>query len=142
MGIVNVTPDSFSDGGRYYDADAAVTHGCELAAAGAVVLDVGGESTRPGAEPVPAAEEARRVVPVVRALVASTGATVSIDTTKAVVAQAALDEGAAIVNDVSAGTLDPEMLETVAAAGAGFVAMHMQGTPQTMQDAPAYDDVV
>src|SRR5262245_51883684 len=120
MGVVNVTPDSFSDGGRYLDPDAAIAHGQALAAAGAAILDVGGESTRPGADPVTADEEERRVVPVVRAL-AQTGVPVSIDTTKASVAAAALDAGAAIVNDVSGGLLDPELLPTVAAAGAGFV---------------------
>jgi dihydropteroate synthase len=142
MGVVNVTPDSFSDGGRYLAAEAAIEHGRALAAAGAAILDVGGESTRPGAEPVGADEERRRVVPVVRALAESAGVPVSIDTTKAEVAGAALGAGAVIVNDVSAGTLDPDMLATVASAGAGFVAMHMQGTPRTMQRDPTYRDVV
>ncbi len=147
MGVVNVTPDSFSDGGRFLDADAAVAHGLSLVADGAAVLDVGGESTRPGAEPVGADEELRRIVPVVRHLVdeLATGEVsvpVSIDTTKAVVAAAALDAGAVIVNDVSAGRNDPAMFAVVAESRAGFVAMHMLGAPPTMQARPRYDDVV
>jgi dihydropteroate synthase len=142
MGVVNVTPDSFSDGGRFFEAEIAVAHGLALAAAGAAMLDVGGESTRPGAEPVAAAEELRRVVPVVRALVAATDVPVSVDTTKAAVAAAALDAGAVVVNDVSAGLGDDRMLAVVAERDAGFIAMHMQGTPRTMQSHPAYDDVV
>jgi dihydropteroate synthase len=142
MGVVNVTPDSFSDGGRYLDPGAAVAHGLELAAAGADLLDVGGESTRPGAEPVDDAEERRRVVEVVRRLAAEAGVPVSIDTTKVRVASAALEAGAAIVNDVSAGRFDPAILEVTAAAGAGYVLMHMLGEPRTMQDDPQYDDVV
>src|SRR5439155_20073293 len=114
MGIVNVTPDSFSDGGNFLDPDAAIAHGLALAAAGAAVIDVGGESTRPGAEPVDADEELRRVVPVVEKLVAQAPVPVSIDTTKAVVARAALDAGAAMVNDVSGGVADPEMYGVVA----------------------------
>ena len=141
MGIVNVTPDSFSDGGRYLDPGAAVAHGLALAAAGAAVLDVGGESTRPGATPVPEAEERARIVPVVAGLVAEAGVPVSIDTRKAGVAAAALDAGATIVNDVAAGR-DPRMLPTVAGADAGLVLMHMQGDPRSMQDAPTYGDVV
>ena len=142
MGIVNVTPDSFSDGGRYLDRSSAVRHGLDLAAAGAAILDVGGESTRPGAEPVGEAEELDRVVPVVRELASRAGVPVSIDTTKASVAAAAVEAGAVVVNDVSAGLADPEMLAVVAHHGAGYVAMHMVGTPRTMQDAPRYDDVV
>jgi len=142
MGIVNVTPDSFSDGGRYLDHTAAVRHGLDLAAAGAAILDVGGESTRPGAEAVDEAEELRRVVPVVRDLASAAGVPVSVDTTKAAVAAAALGAGALLVNDVSAGLADPEMLSVVAQYGAGYVAMHMIGTPRTMQDDPRYDDVV
>jgi len=137
-----MTPDSFSDGGLFLDPDVAIEHGLTLAREGASVLDIGGESTRPGAEPVDADEELRRALPVVRALVAESGVPVSIDTTKAVVARAALDAGAAIVNDVSGGTADPEMLGVVAAANAAFVAMHMRGTPRTMQTEARYDDVV
>jgi dihydropteroate synthase len=142
MGIVNVTPDSFSDGGRYLDPAAAVGHGLALAAAGADVLDVGGESSRPGAVPVSAEEETRRVLPVVRRLATEAGVPVSIDTTKAAVAAAALEAGAAVVNDISAGRADPDMLPLVAGAGAGYVVMHMQGTPATMQLDPTYADVV
>ena len=147
MGVVNVTPDSFSDGGRFLDPDTAVAHGLSLVADGAAVLDVGGESTRPGAEPVGADEELRRVVTVVRRLVDELGALgrsvpVSVDTTKAVVAVAALDAGAVIVNDVSAGRADPEILGVVADARAGYVVMHMLGEPRTMQADPQYDDVV
>ena len=142
MGVVNVTPDSFSDGGSYLDRDAAIAHGLDLAAAGAAVLDIGGESTRPGAVPVDADEELRRVVPVVEALVACTPVPVSIDTTKAVVARAALAAGAAMVNDVSGGTADPDLLAVVAHAGAAYVVMHMRGTPLTMQAEARYDDVV
>ena len=142
MGIVNVTPDSFSDGGRFLDADAAVAHGIELAGQGGDVLDVGGESTRPGAAPVPADEELRRVIPVVERLAATTSVPISVDTTKAAVARAALDAGAIIVNDVSAGRLDRDILGVAADAGAGYVVMHMQGEPRTMQADPRYDDVV
>jgi dihydropteroate synthase len=142
MGIVNVTPDSFSDGGRYLDPAAAVAHGLALASAGAAVLDVGGESTRPGAEPVDRDEELRRVVPVVEALVRATDVPVSVDTTKAVVAAAAIDVGARIVNDVSAGRADPDMFGVVAARRVAMILMHMAGEPRTMQDQPHYDDVV
>jgi dihydropteroate synthase len=147
MGVVNVTPDSFSDGGRFLDPHGvldtarAVAHGRELVAAGADVLDVGGESTRPGADPVGVAEELRRVIPVVEALAADSGVAVSIDTSKAAVAEAALRAGAAMVNDVTAGLGDPDLLGVVAAADAGLVLMHMQGEPRTMQRAPHYDDV-
>lgn len=140
MGVLNVTPDSFSDGGDWSDRDAAVRRGRELLAEGAHVIDVGGESTRPGADPVSVAAEIERVVPVIAALtdaVAAAGARLSVDTRHADVARAAVDAGATIINDVSAS------LQTVAAeTGAGWVAMHMQGTPGTMQDAPRYDDVV
>jgi dihydropteroate synthase len=142
MGVVNVTPDSFSDGGRWLDPGAAVAHGLELVAAGADLIDVGGESTRPGAGPVPEDEELRRVLPVVERLAAETSVPVSIDTTKTAVAAAALSAGATVVNDISAGRSDPDMLETVARAGAGYIAMHMLGEPRTMQDDPRYDDVV
>lgn len=141
MGVVNVTPDSFSDGGRFFDPARAVAHGRELVAAGATLLDVGGESTRPGAEPVGVDEELRRVLPVVEALAADRAAPVSIDTSKAVVADAALRCGATIVNDVTAGLADPGLLGVVADSGAALVVMHMQGEPRTMQRAPHYDDV-
>lgn len=142
MGIVNVTPDSFSDGGAHFDAARAVDHALRLESQGAAILDVGGESTRPGAEPVSEAEELRRVVPVIAALAARTRAVISVDTTKSGVARAALDAGATIVNDVSSGRVDPAMLPLVASRGATFVAMHMSGTPRDMQDAPTYEDVV
>ena len=136
MGVVNVTPDSFSDGGRFLDHDAAIAHARAIVAEGADWVDVGGESTRPRAEPVPAAEEMRRVLPVVEAL-AGEGVAVSIDTRKAEVATAAVAAGARLVNDVSAS-----LAEVAAAGGVGFVAMHMLGDPRTMQDEPTYDDVV
>jgi dihydropteroate synthase len=142
MGVVNVTPDSFSDGGRYFDAGKAVARGLELAAEGADILDIGGESTRPGSLPVPEAEELRRVVPVIEALRKRTAALLSIDTTKAAVARAALDAGADIVNDTSAFRFDPAMPGEVARSGAGVILMHMKGTPLTMQDAPRYDDLL
>jgi len=141
MGIVNVTPDSFSDGGLYLDADAAVAHGHELSREGADIVDVGGESTRPGAAAVGADEERRRTEPVVAAL-ADAGATVSIDTSKVAVAAAALDAGAAIVNDVTAFVAEPALADLCADHGCGVVLMHMQGTPRTMQANPAYRDVV
>ena len=141
MGIVNVTPDSFSDGGLYLDADAAIAHGLELAAAGADVLDIGGESTRPGAEPVGAEEEVRRTEPVVKAL-AEAGYSVSIDTSKAEVAAAALHAGARIVNDVTAFRGDPDIAALCAERDCDVVLMHMLGTPRTMQEDPRYDDVV
>jgi dihydropteroate synthase len=135
MGILNVTPDSFSDGGRWLDPEAAIARGHELVAEGADVVDVGGESSRPGADSVEEAEELRRVVPVVEAL--APHVRVSVDTVKPAVALAALDAGATLVNDVSAS-----LAEVAAAHGAGWVAMHMQGEPRTMQDDPRYDDVV
>ncbi|MCW2987781.1 MAG: Dihydropteroate synthase [Solirubrobacterales bacterium] len=141
MGVVNVTPDSFSDGGLYLDPEAAIQHGEELARAGAAILDVGGESTRPGAEEVALEEELRRVVPVIEGL-AGGKATVSVDTSKATVAAAALDAGAEIVNDVTALRGDPEMAALCADRGATVVLMHMLGTPRTMQRNPEYDDVV
>ena len=142
MGIVNVTPDSFADGGRYDDPDRAVAHGHALVAAGADLLDVGGESTRPGAAPVGEAEERRRVIPVIERLALDRGVPLSVDTTKASVAAAALDAGAVVVNDVSAGRRHPAILEVAADAGAGYLAMHMRGEPATMQDDPRYEDVV
>jgi dihydropteroate synthase len=140
MGVVNVTPDSFSDGGQYLDPAAAIRHGEELLRDGASILDVGGESTRPGAEEVDEAEELRRVEPVVRALAGE--ATVSIDTSKLAVAEAALDAGASIVNDVTAFKHDPGMAGLCAERGVGVVLMHMPGNPRTMQDDPRYVDVV
>jgi dihydropteroate synthase len=142
MGIVNVTPDSFSDGGLCATTEAAIARGLELAAQGADILDIGGESTRPGATPVPLDEELRRVVPVVAALAQQTNVPLSIDTYKAEVARACLDSGAQIVNDVTALTGAADMLQVARAAGAGVILMHMQGTPATMQIAPHYDDVV
>src|SRR3954451_19157719 len=141
MGVVTVTPASFSDGGRYLDPGAAVEHGRRLAGEGARILDVGGESTRPGAAEVPAAEEIRRVLPVVEGL-ARTGATISIETSKAVVAEAALDAGAGYVNDVTAFRGDPGLAGLVASRAVPCCLMHMLGTPRTMQDDPRYDDVV
>lgn len=140
MGVLNVTPDSFSDGGRYFDETAAISRGLEMVAEGASIVDVGGESSRPGAEPVAPEVELQRIVPVVEAL-AGEGVVVSIDTSKPEVAEAALVRGAEIVNDVTAASA-PGMAELVAAAGAGLVLMHMRGTPATMQDRPLYDDVV
>jgi dihydropteroate synthase len=142
MGILNVTPDSFSDGGLFATEAEAVRRGVEMAGEGADILDVGGESTRPGAPEVPAGEEAARVVPVVRALARSVDVPISVDTTKAAVAEAALEAGAVIVNDVSAMRMDPDMRRLVAASGAGVVLMHMLGNPRTMQANPRYGDVV
>ena len=143
MGVVNVTPDSFSDGGRYLDAQAATEHGLSLEADGAAILDVGGESTRPGADPVPEPEELRRVIPVIEGLIErSAGARISIDTSKAGVAARALEAGATLVNDVTALRGDPDMAGVVAASGADCCLMHMLGDPRTMQDDPHYDDVV
>ena len=142
MGIVNVTPDSFSDGGQFADTAAAVDQALKLAGQGAAMLDVGGESTRPYSSPVDTEEEIRRVVPVIQGIAAQTETPISIDTSKAAVAQAALDAGAEIINDVTGLEGDPAMLEIARHSGAGVCAMHMQGTPQTMQDAPQYDNVV
>ena len=143
MGVVNVTPDSFSDGGRYLRADAAVEHGMALVADGADIVDVGGESTRPGAEPVDSVIERERVVPVVEGLAgAVTAVQISIDTSKASVAAAALDAGASLVNDVTALRGDPRMAGVIAERRVDCVLMHMQGEPRTMQEAPRYDDVV
>jgi dihydropteroate synthase len=141
MGVVNVTPDSFSDGGRFLDAPAAVAHGLELVRLGADLLDVGGESSRPGSQPIPLEEELNRVLPVVRGLLAGTDVPISIDTTKPEVADQALSAGAHAVNDITA--LQSEaMAEVVRKHGAGLVLMHAQGTPATMQQNPHYDDVV
>ncbi|HET9592174.1 MAG TPA: dihydropteroate synthase [Solirubrobacterales bacterium] len=139
MGVVNVTPDSFSDGGLFLDPETAIAHGLELAEAGAEILDVGGESTRPGAEPVSEGEEMGRVVPVIQGL---QGSRISVDTSKAAVAAAALDAGAEIVNDVTALRGDPEMASLCAERDATVVLMHMLGEPRTMQEDPRYDDVV
>ena len=142
MGIINVTPDSFSDGGRFYDRGAAVEQGLRLAAEGAELLDVGGESTRPYAAPVDADEEIRRVIPVLTALFEQTAVPLSIDTSKAAVAREAISAGAQIINDVSGLAADPDMLPLAVESGAGVCVMHMQGTPRTMQENPTYDDVV
>jgi dihydropteroate synthase len=143
MGVVNVTPDSFSDGGRYLDAEAAIAHGLSLGAEGADILDVGGESTRPGAPSVPEDEELRRVIPVIEGLIAAgCQARISIDTSKRSVAARALDAGATLVNDVTALRGDPGMAGVIAAAEADCCLMHMLGDPRTMQDDPRYDDVV
>lgn len=141
MGIVNTTPDSFSDGGQFLDVDAAVTHALRLANEGAEILDIGGESTRPGAPAVSEQEELDRVIPVIQRLAKRPELVLSIDTQKPSVARAAIDAGAAIVNDIAANRSDPEMWQVVAEAGAGYVCMHMQGNPQTMQAKPNYDDV-
>jgi dihydropteroate synthase len=141
MGVLNVTPDSFSDGGRYADVDAAVAHGVSLHGDGAALVDIGGESTRPGAERVDAATETARVVPVIRELVAA-GVPLSIDTTRAAVAAAALDAGATVVNDVSGGLADPDMARVVAEAGCPWILMHWRGHARQMQDLALYADVV
>jgi dihydropteroate synthase len=141
MGVVNVTPDSFSDGGLYLDPERAIGHGRELIGQGADLLDVGGESTRPGAQAVDAAEELERVLPVIEGL-AGAGTPISIDTSKLAVAEAALDAGAAIVNDITALQAEPGIAALCAERAAGLVLMHMQGTPRTMQRDPTYTDVV
>jgi len=141
MGVVNVTPDSFSDGGEWFEPEAAIAHGLELLASGADLIDVGGESTRPGAQRPPVEEELRRVVPVVRALAAQ-GAVISIDTMRASVASAAVEAGAALVNDVSGGLADGEMAPLVAQAGIPFIAMHWRGHSTDMQSRAVYGDVV
>jgi dihydropteroate synthase len=142
MGVLNVTPDSFSDGGLWLDAEAAVAHGVDMAGRGAAIIDVGGESTRPGAEPVPLEEELRRVLPVIRALASHTDAVISIDTRKPEVAQAALEVGAALVNDTAGEEADPAMDRVVAQAGAAVCVMHSRGTPATMRNLTSYADVV
>jgi dihydropteroate synthase len=142
MGIVNVTPDSFSDGGRYFSRDDAVEHALQLVAEGADILDVGGESSRPGAQPITLDEERERVVPVVVELTRRTSIPLSIDTTKAEIARECLQAGAVIINDITGLRGDPAMPEAVRSFGAGSVVMHMQGTPATMQENPAYGDVV
>jgi dihydropteroate synthase len=142
MGVVNVTPDSFSDGGRFFDYDRALAHALQLVADGADILDIGGESTRPRAKPVSADEEIRRVLPVVKRLATDVEIPLSIDTSKASVAAAAIEAGAEIINDVTGLDGDPEMVSLAARAKVGVVVMHMQGTPRIMQDNPTYCDVV
>jgi dihydropteroate synthase len=143
VGIVNVTPDSFSDGGRYFDPDRAIEHALSLIEDGADMLDIGGESTRPGSLSVEASEELRRVVPVIKGVRrVNPFIPISIDTTKAIVAEAALDAGASMVNDISAGRFDSAMLDLVASRGVPIILMHMQGTPRTMQLNPTYTNVV
>jgi len=141
MGVVNITPDSFFDGGQFLEADRAVVHALELVAQGADILDIGGESTRPGATPVSEAEELRRVMPVIEKLAGRVKVPISIDTMKPTVARAALDAGASLVNDVAANREDDAMWRVVAEFGAGYVCMHMRGTPQTMQANPLYKDL-
>jgi dihydropteroate synthase len=142
MGVVNVTPDSFSDGGEFLDADAAVAHAVQIAEEGAGIVDVGGESTRPGADPVPEEVELQRVIPVVERAAQTHGLRVSIDTAKIAVAEQAIQAGARVVNDVTAFRAAPELAGLVAQSGAGCCLMHMQGEPRTMQANPTYDDVV
>jgi dihydropteroate synthase len=142
MGVLNVTPDSFSDGGKFFAAEQAVEHGVRMAAEGADIIDIGGESTRPGAEPVLAGEELRRVIPVIEKLRTKTDVPISIDTSKTEVAHAAIQAGASIVNDVTGGRGDNKMLSLIAQTKSAFIIMHMQGTPQTMQNQPQYEDVV
>ena len=142
MGVLNVTPDSFSDAGEFFDREKAIKHGLQMAADGAAIIDIGGESTRPGSDSVPEDEELRRVIPVLERVRADSAALISIDTAKASVARAALDAGATIINDISGGRADDEMMPLAAERTAAFIIMHMQGTPRTMQQAPHYDDVV
>lgn len=142
MAVVNVTPDSFSDGGRYLDPSQAIDHAVTLAGQGADILDIGGESTRPGAPEVPADEQIRRIVPVIHGIRQQSDICISVDTTRAAVTTAALDAGADLINDISAGRDDPDLLSCVAQRSAPIVLMHMQGTPRTMQQNPHYDDVV
>jgi dihydropteroate synthase len=142
MGVLNVTPDSFSDGGKFFAAEKAIEHGLKMAADGAGIVDVGGESTRPGAEPIAADEELRRVIPVIEKLRTKIDVPISIDTSKTEVALAAIQAGAAIVNDVTGGRGDEGMLPLIAKTKAALIIMHMQGTPRTMQKQPRYDDVV
>jgi dihydropteroate synthase len=142
MGVLNVTPDSFADGGRFFAVEKAIEHGVRLAAEGADIIDIGGESTRPGAEPVAAGEELRRVIPVIEKLRAKIDVPVSIDTSKAELARAAIHSGASVVNDVTGGRGDEGMLPLIAETKSAFIIMHMQGTPRTMQNRPQYEDVV
>ncbi len=142
MGVLNTTPDSFSDGGKFFDCDEAIEHGLTMLREGAAIIDVGGQSTRPGAEEISADEELRRVVPVIEGMRAhSPDALISIDTSKAIVARTAMDAGAAIINDITGGRGDVAMMPLAAERGAGIIIMHMQGTPRTMQVQPRYEDV-
>ena len=142
MGVLNVTPDSFSDGGEHFSTDKAIARGLQMAGEGAQIIDVGGESTRPGAKPISAEEESNRILPVIEKLRAQTDVFISVDTSKAAVASAALDAGASIVNDVTGGRGDVEMMPLIGRRAAAFIIVHMQGTPQTMQIAPRYVDVI
>lgn len=142
MGVVNVTPDSFFNGGLYFEPARAIERALALAAEGADIIDIGGESSRPGSNPIPAKEEKKRILPVVEVLKQKNDVLISVDTTKAEVAEAALAAGADIINDISAGRFDPRMLPLAARSGAGLILMHMKGTPRTMQIAPHYDDVL
>jgi dihydropteroate synthase len=142
VGVVNVTPDSFFDGGLYFEPARAIERALALAAEGADIIDIGGESSRPGSNPIPAKEEKKRILPVVEVVKQKKDVLISVDTTKAEVAEAALAAGADIINDISAGRFDPQMLPVVARSGAGLILMHMKGTPRTMQIAPHYDDVL
>jgi dihydropteroate synthase len=142
VGVVNVTPDSFFNGGLYFEPARAIERALALAAEGADIIDIGGESSRPGSNPIPAKEEKKRILPVVEVLKQKNDVLISVDTTKAEVAEAALAAGADIINDISAGRFDPRMLPLAARSGAGLILMHMKGTPRTMQIAPHYDDVL
>jgi dihydropteroate synthase len=142
IGVLNVTPDSFSDGGNFFALEKAIEHGVRIAAEGADIIDIGGESTRPGAEPVAAEEELRRVIPVIENLRAKIDVPISIDTSKAEVAHAAIHAGASIMNDITGGRGDEGMLPLIAETKSAFIIMHMQGTPRTMQNRPQYEDVV
>jgi dihydropteroate synthase len=142
MGILNVTPDSFSDGGKYFNIDLAIEHGLEMAKAGADIIDIGGETTRPGSQGVPADEQIRRVVPVIKSIASQINVPISIDTTSAEVARSALDAGASIINDISGLRFDADLATLAAERNVPVILMHMLGTPQTMQEAPHYDNVV
>jgi len=142
IGVLNVTPDSFSDGGKFFALEKAIEHGVRIAAEGADIIDIGGESTRPGAEPVAAEQELHRVIPVIEKLRAKIDVPISIDTSKAEVARAAIHAGASIVNDITVGRGDQGMLPLIAETKSAFIIMHMQGTPRTMQNRPQYEDVV
>ncbi|MBU2552563.1 MAG: dihydropteroate synthase [Proteobacteria bacterium] len=142
MGIVNITPDSFSDGGDYFDPETAVAHGLAMVEEGADILDVGGESTRPGAEPVGEGDEKARVLPVIRSLAEKVSVPISVDTYKSSIAAAAIEAGASMINDISAGRFDPAIFDVAARTGVPMVLMHMRGVPRSMQARPVYDDLV